>query len=118
MPAGLPFPAADWRRGLLVFCYLTGWRIASVLAFRKEDLAAAGQAFSVAEDNKGGRDARVRPHPVVLEHVKRLAHFSPTVFPWPHDRRTLDVEFDRIQRAAGIKRACRGKHEPTDACFV
>jgi integrase len=64
----------------------------------------------------------------VVEHLKRLPGFTPTVFPWNHNRRTLDTEFMRIQHAAKIKRPdgsegpihlpCPERHEHTDACHV
>jgi integrase len=70
----------------------------------------------------------VKLHPVVVEHLKRLAGFTPTVFPWNHNRRTLDTEFMRIQHAAKVKRPdgsegpihlpCPERHEHTDACHV
>jgi len=31
-PTGLPYPTTDWWRGLLVFGYMTGWRIGDMLA--------------------------------------------------------------------------------------
>jgi integrase len=35
--------------------------------------------------------------------LKRLAGFSRLYFPWPYDRRTLWVEFYRLQTAAKVK---------------
>jgi integrase len=40
------------------------------------------------------------------------------MFPWNHNRRTLDDEFHRIQQAAGIKLPCRKRHEHTEKCFL
>lgn len=40
------------------------------------------------------------------------------VFPWPHHRRTLWVDFGRIQRTAGIHLPCREKHEDSPSCHV
>jgi integrase len=117
LPRRLPYPASDWWRGLLAMAYMTGWRISELLAFRREDLdLEEGTAITLAEDNKGDRDDKVKLHPFVIDHLKKLASFEPTVFPWPHDRRTLDDEFDRIQKAAGIDLTCRRKHEHTEAC--
>ena len=46
---------------LLVFAYMTGWRISDMLALRREDLdLEGGYAITRAEDNKGDRDDRVR----------------------------------------------------------
>lgn len=119
MPADLPFPAADWWRGVLVTGYMTGWRISEILSLRREDLdLEAGTAITRWEDNKGDRDERVKLHTVVVEHLKKLPGFDPCVFPWNHDRTTLMNEFRRIQEAAKIKLPCRGKHEHTPACFV
>jgi integrase len=119
MPEGLPYPAADWWRGLIVLGYMTGWRISDMLGLRRDDLDLdGGYAITRSEDNKPKRDDRVKLHPVVVEHLKRLPGFTPTVFPWNHNRRTLDTEFARIQRAAGINLRCPERHEHTEACHV
>jgi integrase len=108
---------ADWWRALLVFAYMTGWRISEVLALMRSDLDVdAATAVTRAEDNKGKRDERISLHPVVVEHLRRLTTFDPHVFPWPHDRRTLYVEFARLHDAAGVHLPCSKKHEHTDAC--
>jgi integrase len=105
-PRGLPCPAADWWRGLLVTAYLTGWRIGALLALRREDVdLEAGTAFSRAEDNRGKRDVRTPLHPLIAEHLRRLAGFRRAMFPWDRDNRALYVEFARLQRAAGVKAA-------------
>jgi integrase len=106
LPGGLPYPAADWWRGLLIMAYMTGWRIGSLLALRREDVdLEAGTAVSRAQDNKGKRPVLIPLHPVIVEHLLKLPSFSPTVFPWQQNRRQLFVEFGRIQTAAGIKPA-------------
>ena len=121
MPKDLPnvSPAAWWR-ALLVTAYMTGWRISDLLGLRREDLDLdAGVAITRFEDNKGKRDDRVKLHPAAVEHLKQLAGcFDPNVFPWNHDRRTLDEEYHRIQEAAGIHLPCRGQHEHTPACHL
>ncbi len=118
-PAGMPYSAADWWRGLLMLGYMTGWRIGDMLALRREDLDLAdGYAITRWEDNKGKRDERVKLHPVVVEHLKLLPGFTPTVLPFPKGRWSLMAEFHRIQRAAGIELACREEHEHTAACHV
>ncbi len=55
MPEGQGFTPADWRRALVVFVYMTGWRIGDMLAFRRNalDLEQKGTALTLAEDNKG-----------------------------------------------------------------
>jgi integrase len=59
MPEGLPYPAADWWRGLIVAGYMTGWRISDLLGLRREDLdLEGGYAVTRFEDNKGKRDDR------------------------------------------------------------
>jgi integrase len=119
-PADLPnIPAADWWRALMVMGYMTGWRVADMLALRRDQLdLEAGTAVSLAEDNKGKRDERVKLHPVVVDHLKRLAGFTPTVFPWNANRRELYVEFARLQEAAGIKLPCARQHKHTRYCHV
>ncbi len=119
MPEGLPYPPADWWRGLIVTGYMTGWRIGDMLGLARADLdLEAGVAITRLEDNKGKRDERVKLHPVVVEHLRRIPGFTPTVFPWNHDERTLWDEFGRVQVAAGIHLPCRGKHEHTPSCHV
>jgi integrase len=111
--------AADWWRGLIVLGYWTGWRIGDILGLRREDLdLEGGYAVTRFEDNKGKRDDKVKLHPVILVHLAALGGFTPTVFPWNHNRRTLDSEFHRIQRAAGIHLPCPDRHEHTDACHA
>lgn len=85
---------------------MAGWRVSELLALRREDVdLEAGTAMTRAEDNKGGRDERIKLHPVVISHLQRLAGFGPLYFPWEHDNRTLYVEFGRIQAAAEVKPA-------------
>jgi integrase len=118
MPENVPnVEPADWWRGLIVMGYMTGWRIGDLLAFRREDLDLdAATAISRAANNKGKRDERIKLHPVVVEHLRKLAGFGPVVFPWNHNPRTFYSEFWRIQKAAGIRLDCADKHEHTGAC--
>ena len=119
MPEGLPYPAADWWRGLLVLAYMTGWRIGDLLGLRRDDLDLEnGYAITRWEENKGKRDDRIKLHPVVVEHLKRLPGFTPTVLPWNYCLRTADLQFHRIQRAAGIHLPCPDRHEHTKTCHV
>jgi integrase len=120
MPAGLAnADPADWWRALVVMGYMTGWRIGDMLALRRDQLDLdAGTAVSLAEDNKGKRDELVDLHPVVVQHLRLLPGFVRAVFPWPHDRRTLYVEFARIQEAAKINLPCHKAHEHTPACHM
>jgi integrase len=119
LPADLPYPVADWWRALVVMGYMTGWRISDMLGLKRDDLdLEAETAVTRGEDNKGKRDELVKLHPVVVEHLKRLAGFDTHVFVWNHDRRTLHSEFARIQEAAGIHLPCHGNHEHTRFCHV
>jgi integrase len=119
MPEDQPYPAADWWRALFVTGYMTGWRIGDMLALRREDLDLdTATALTRFEDNKGKRDDLVKLHPVVVEHLRKLAGFDPHVFPWNHDRRTLDEELRRVQKAADIHLPCHKGHEHTDACHA
>src|SRR5262249_50274707 len=90
-----------------------------MLALRRDRLDLdAGTAISLAEDNKGKRDERVKLHAVVIDHLRKLAGFSPMVFPWNHDGRTLYTQFVRIQEAATIKQPCGCEHKHTRYCHV
>lgn len=103
-PEQQSFAPADWWRGLLMFGYMTGWRIGSMLALRWEDVDLdKGQALSRAENNKGGRDQFIPLHPVVVDHLRKLRSFSPMVFPWPHGSRAMYPELKRILEAAGVQ---------------
>jgi integrase len=119
LPADLPYPAADWWRALLVMGYMTGWRISDMLGLRRADLdLETGVAVTRAEDNKGKRDERVKLHPVVVEHLMKIAGFDARVFPWNYNYRTLHARFMRLQEGAGIKLPCREQHEHTRYCHV
>lgn len=115
LPGDLTCSAAAWWRALLVFAYMTGWRISEILALRREDVdLKEGTALTRAEDNKGARDDLIRLHPVVVEHLKAVAGFAVSVFPWNHDRRPLDDEFDRrmIRAATRLNRRRSATNPP------
>lgn len=96
-PDDQPYTATDWWRGLMVMAYMTGWRISELLALRREDLDLKdGFAITRWDDNKGKREEKINLHPVVVEHLEKLASFDPLVFPWGHDERTLYQEFARL----------------------
>lgn len=125
-PEHMPYPAADWWRALLVFAYMTGWRIGDLLSLTREDTDLEGgyaitrstDPTGTTEGNKGRRDERVKLHPLVVEHLRRVPGFTPTVFPYPRGRTSLTDEFHRIQRLAGIALPCRENHEHTPRCHV
>jgi len=121
MPRGLTCGASDWWRALLVFAITTGWRIDEILSFRRDDLdLETGSILTRATDNKGKRDSLDYLPPVALTWIKQIVGFGPMVFPWPHNSRTLWVEFGRIQEAASIKLPCREsrEHVCTSACHL
>jgi integrase len=111
-PTDYPFTPADWWRGVIVFGYMTGWRIGEILALRREDLdLEAGTAITRHGDNKGKRDEIVPLNDVVVEHLRPLRSFEPVVFPFYHSPRTLYQEFHAIQKAAGLAEPYYGFHD-------
>jgi len=116
---GQNYTPAEWWRALIVFGYMTGWRIGAMLGLRWEDVdLEKGEAFSRHSDNKGKRDTWSPLAPVVVDHLRALQGFHPLVFRWAYDRRTLDVEWHRIQEAAGIHTPCREDHRHTPSCHL
>jgi integrase len=114
-----PYSAADWWRGLIVMAYMTGWRISELLGLRRDDLdLIKGEAITRADSNKGKRDETVKLHPVVVQHLKKLAGFTPTVFPWYRNMRGLMEAFAKIQEAAGVHLPCHGDHKHSRYCHV
>lgn len=116
---GLPFPATDWWRALLVFLYVTGWRVGEALMLRWSDVdLESGHAITRGDENKGRRDELAPLQTIAIEHIRKIASFEPVVFPWYKSERTLYDEFHRIQTEAGINKPCRKKHEHTRACHM
>ena len=118
-PDGLGCDPATWWQGLLLFALTTGWRIEEILTFGRDDLNLdTGEIITRAGHNKGKRDDIDHLPETTLAHVRLVVGFAPTVFYWPHDRRTLDAEFHSIQESVGIDLVCpkADEHECTDAC--
>ena len=105
-PDDQPYPAADSWQALLMTAYLTGWRIGQLLGIKRVDVDLAEGFLTTragVEGNKGKRDQKIPLHPIVTEHLQKLAGFSPVLFPWPHAVRDLYREFERLQEAAAIQ---------------
>ncbi len=116
-PAASNYSAADWWRSLLMFGYMTGWRISEILSLAWDDVSLdQGYAITRHDDNKGGRNEKVPLHRAVVGHLRKVVDFGPLVFPWSKDRRSIWEEFARIQTEAGIDLPCSEKHEHTKAC--
>jgi integrase len=104
LPQRQAYAPEQWWRALFIAAFMTGWRIGSLMALRWDDVDLdAGTALSRAADNKGRRDQFVALHPVVVEHLRPLKAFGPSVFAWDHDRRGLYVQLGAIQMKAGVQ---------------
>lgn len=116
-PTSDVYATADWWRALLVFAYLSGWRIGEILALKWSDVSLdEGYALTRASDNKGGRDDRTPLHAVAVEHLRKIVSFGELVFPWDWSEKVLYEQFAVIQDAAGIDLPCHENHEHTPAC--
>jgi integrase len=116
---GQTYEPVAWWRALIVMAYMTGWRIGELLSLRRTDLdLKMATAITRAADNKGKRDEAVPLHPIVVEHLTRIASDGPLVFPWSKDYAALWEEFGRIQKEAGIRLNCAEQHDHTEACHV
>ena len=104
-----------------MFAMTTCWRKEEILEFgRKDSHHETGKVTTRAHHNEGGRDDVDYLPEVTVQHLRLIVSFDAVVFPWPHDLRTFDVQFHRIQRAAGIHLLCiiGRKHECTPCCHT
>ena len=74
------------------------------MAVRWQDIdLVRGIMVTRGDDNKGRRDQCLGLHKVIVDHLQPLRgeddHF---LFPWHHHRRTLLVDFQRIQANAEV----------------
>ena len=119
----LPGEPADWWRALLATAWVTGMRIGALLALRWEDVDLDRcLVWSRAHDNKGKRDLR---HDMggAAELLRDIQGPDPRVFPWNHCRRSIDLVFHAIQKAAGIDLPCRmasgnPEHTCSEVCHL
>lgn len=95
--------SADWWRALLCFAYMTGWRISEIMDLKSTDLdLEVGTARVEAEATKGRREARVELNAILVDHLRAIVGSQKMVFSYPHDRRTLWVDFQGLKTAAGV----------------
>ena len=104
MPAGLPYPPADWWRTLLVTAFGGGQRISDLLSLEWSRVDLEKRRYqSLAEDNKHKRDRWVHFNAQIASHLGSIRQLvDPRVFPWDYHRTTLCRELGRIQSAAGL----------------
>lgn len=102
-PKRMPYTACEWWQGLLTTAYLTGWRIGELVALRRSDVdLEAGTILTRAEDNKASYDEVTHLHPVVVEHLRKLAAITKQQFQWPFHHRKLYEHFAKLQEHAGL----------------
>ena len=116
-PQGLPYPAAQWWRGLTTFLYCTGWRISEPLSVQRKDIDLE-LGVAITRENKGNREEVVQLADPVIRELSNMKSFHPEMFPWPHGDRLIYEEWHRIQAAAGIELNCTDTepHECNSEC--
>ena len=118
-PQGYPFTPEEFWQAVLVFGYLTGWRIEEIfgLKWNAVDLEAG---TAKVRRTKGKKDRTVALHSAIVGHLRKIQSFETLVFPWPHDPGFRYKVFHRIQKAAGIHLPCEDadSHECTERCHL
>jgi len=114
-PESPDYTAGDWWRALIIYAYMTGWRVRQIVNSLRWNDVSLDRATAITRhtDNKAKRDRQTPLHPLVVEHLRKLADASvgtgPSaglVFWWPHNEHTLWLDFYRIQLAGGIPTTC------------
>jgi integrase len=123
LPAVRGNDPADWWEALLVYLWETGQRIGSTLKLRWVNVDLdRGEATSRAQDTKQKKTATVKLYDSVglLERIRPVdTEANPLVFPTRgYSRRALYVQFEALQRAAGIHLPCDEDHEHTPSCHA
>lgn len=114
--------AGDWWRALLATLWVTGARIDSVLRLRWEDLDRdTGRILARASILKQRKPSRPEIAKA-LPYLDKIQGSDPRLLPWNHHKRTLWVQFEKIQKAAGVVAPCprQGEkgHECRESCHV
>jgi integrase len=101
------YSAGDWWQAVLIFAYMTGWRVGQIMALRREDVDLENGVATARADvagNKAKRERRTPMHSVVIDHLRKLVGFSDHYFLWPHDPRSLYRELHRLCEIACLPR--------------
>ena len=120
MNPGQNYEPVDWWRAIFTFGYMTGWRIDAMLSLRKEDLDLdAGTAISRHYDNKGPNATPGRHSTRLWSSIYGRSSASRRwCSRWAHEESRLWIEFNRIQKGAGIHLPCAERHEHTPSCHT
>jgi len=101
---GTGIPRRLWWRSLLLFLYDSGARIGAALAVQRTDVSLSDGWVSLS-----GSDAKTGLAQLVSLSEQTVAAIRAThpedrelIWPWPHHRRTLWAQYQRIRRWAGL----------------
>ncbi len=122
LPSDQHFTAEQFWQALLAVAWVTGMRKSALMAVLWDDVdLESGIILSRYRDNKAKNDQRHKI-PAVVPLLRRLHEVrkpgESRVFPWNHATKSLDRDFARIQKAAGIHLPCREDHEHTPSCHL